>query len=73
MTLPTTYTAQEVADSLRASAYWVRKQVRQGVVQPMRVGRDYRFTDADVAQLYAALRPPPPPPVQQRRRKRRTF
>lgn len=68
--LDRTHTVAEVAGALKCSNWFVREQVKKGVVTPLRVGRHMRFTDDDVAQLTTALRPASPAPTRKRRRRR---
>ena len=72
MTLEGTYTAEQVAESLQCSVWYVRDLVKQGVVVPLRLGAHptapMRFTSQHVAGLKSFLTPPAPAP---RRRKRR--
>ena len=74
MPLPTAYTVTEVAEALKVSAWWVKKQVRLGVVSPMRLSKatngEMRFTEGDVQQLVRALTPAPAEPKARRRRNR---
>jgi hypothetical protein len=77
--LPATYTVAEIAEALKVSPWWVKKQVKAGLVTPIRLSTaknaPMRFTEADYQQLLAALTPGvvAPAPTQQkaRRRKRR--
>lgn len=72
-TLPKFHTAAEVAEALKTSTWWVRQQVKAGRVQPVRlsesVNAPLRFSDEDVAQLLATLRPPAPASPKRRRRR----
>jgi excisionase family DNA binding protein len=45
------YTIAEVAELTRMSEYWLREQCRQARVPHHRLGRSYRFTEFDLAQL----------------------
>jgi hypothetical protein len=74
MPLPTTYTTAEVAESLKASVWWIKKQVKLGRVTPIRMSdapnAEMRFTEEHVDQLVRALTPEPVA-TERRRRKRR--
>lgn len=74
MTLPTYYTVAEVAEAYKVTPWWVKKQVRLGLVTPVRLSgadnAEMRFTAADLEQLERLLRPAPTPAPT--RRKRRT-
>jgi len=78
MPLATTYTVAEIAEALKASPWWVKKQVKLGLVTPIRLSTarnsPMRFTEADYQQLLRALTPAvvaPAPAQKARRRKRR--
>lgn len=45
------YTVAEVAKLTRMSEYWLRQQCREARIPHHRLGRNYRFSDSDVAQL----------------------
>lgn len=72
--LPTTYTVEQVAESLGVTAWWVRRQIKAGVVNPLRVGdhpsSPIRFTQADVDHLIESMRPAVVEPTRKRRRRR---
>ena len=76
MTLEPTYSPEEVGESLGCSAAWVRKQVRSGVINPMRVGDHkqarIRLTAEDVEKLKVSMRRPEPV-LRVRRRRRRAL
>ncbi|BAG55212.1 hypothetical protein AV953_gp33 [Thermus virus IN93] len=42
-------TTKEVAQFLRKSPLWVRRQIRAGALRAVRVGRDYRVREEDLA------------------------
>jgi hypothetical protein len=78
MPLATTYTTAEIAEALKVSPWWVKKQVKAGLVSPIRLSTaknaPMRFTEADYQQLLRALTPTavaPAPAQKTRRRKRR--
>lgn len=54
MTLPQTYTLNDVADALGMSERWVREQVKNGATC-MRLGRKIRFTEAHYEELRASM------------------
>lgn len=74
MTLPTTFTVDEVAASLRISTRTVRNLIKRGACSPIRIGdgdkAPYRFTQADYEALESALRPAAAVPDRKRRRRR---
>lgn len=70
MSLPTTYTAAQVAEALHCSEWFIRDQVRRNVVRPLRLGSHLRapmrFTEEDIAALQRAMRPAAPAPKRRR-------
>ncbi len=42
-------TTKEVAQLLRKSPLWVRRQIRAGALRAVRVGREYRVREVDLA------------------------
>lgn len=84
MTLPRTYSTEEVAAAFGVSEKTLLGYIARGMVTPMRKGVNLRkhwrtgktvnaspyiFTDEDVEQLKAALRPPPKPTTSRGRRR----
>ena len=71
--IPQTHTVAEVAAALQKSEWWVRKQVKDGRVTPLRDSDAFnahiRFTQAHIDELYASMQPAPP--VERLRRRRR--
>ncbi|MGX9921750.1 DNA-binding protein [Streptomyces sp. NPDC002248] len=61
--LPKLHTADEVADALGVSAWWVQEQARRERVPVTRAAGSYRFTDRQFQQLLALLEQPAAPPV----------
>lgn len=49
--LPTLYSAQEVADALGCSLWWVRDRARRGLIPHTRVADSYKFTAEHVAEI----------------------
>ncbi|MFE3400747.1 DNA-binding protein [Streptomyces anulatus] len=49
--LPSLHTPEDVAESLRVSAWWVREQARKGNVHAVKVAGAWRFTDAQYQEL----------------------
>ncbi len=55
MSLPQTYSLDDVAAVLGKSRYWLASQVRAGKLPHLRTGRTVRFTEAHVQQILAAV------------------
>jgi predicted site-specific integrase-resolvase len=77
--LPVTYTSDEVAAALKISLWTLRRLVKAGAANPMRLSNsptaEMRFDDQDVADIKKALRSNtggaiPAPPATRRRRRR---
>lgn len=72
--LPEYYTTAEVAEAYKTSVWTIRRKVRAGKVNPLRLSdsptAELRWTDADLKQLEKALRPEAPVVPSQRRRRR---
>lgn len=49
--LPTLYSAQEVADALGCSLWWVRDRARRGLIPHVRVADAYKFTAGHFAEI----------------------
>jgi len=62
-------TVEDVADVLRKSPKWVTAAARDGVLPSRKVGRSYRFTEADVDAYIAGIAPTAAAPVARRRRR----
>jgi excisionase family DNA binding protein len=56
MTAERLLTAAEVADQLRRDAHWVNKLAATGVLAAAKVGRFWRFTQADVDEYLTRVR-----------------
>lgn len=74
MTLEQAYTADQVAESLNVSTWWVQEQVRRGRVSCLRVGPAHnapmRFETQHIDALKALMAPPPIITARKRRRRR---
>jgi excisionase family DNA binding protein len=55
-TMPRLYTVAEVAQLTQMSAYWLREQCRQSRIAHHRLGRNYRFSESDLADLMNGAR-----------------
>lgn len=53
------YTIAEAAEITRMSEYWLREQCREARLAHHRLGRCYRFAEADLLALMAASRVEP--------------
>lgn len=60
MTLEPDYTIDEVAEALRMSERWIRRQVANGA-EHQRYGHIIRFTEAQVTALRASMTKSPTP------------
>jgi hypothetical protein len=65
MSIPKLHTPQEVAEVWGHTADWWTKRARRGEVPHRVVGREVRFTDADLARILAdaAVEPTAPDPT----------
>lgn len=72
MSLERRYTTAEVAAALNVTAETVRDYIGRGLCAPLKLSSapngQYRFTQADVDTLVAALNPPKPARTRRRRR-----
>lgn len=65
----TTFTAPEVAEEFRCSAWKVKKVAREnGIGVNLDGSAGWRFTEADKQRLWDAMRPKKAAPVRRRRR-----
>ncbi|MFD7860939.1 helix-turn-helix domain-containing protein [Streptomyces sp. NPDC059783] len=49
--LPRLHTADDVAEALQVSPWWVKEQARRGRIAALKVGGAWRFTAAQVDQI----------------------
>ncbi|SMD24191.1 helix-turn-helix domain-containing protein [Lentzea albidocapillata] len=52
--LPRLHTAEEIAEALGVSEWWVKEQARQRRVPFVKVGGAYRFTSAHLDEIVAS-------------------
>ena len=50
------FTVAEVAELTQMSEYWLRQQCREARIPHHRLGRIYRFSESDLAQLLSESR-----------------
>ncbi|WP_406420863.1 hypothetical protein [Streptomyces sp. NBC_00842] len=51
--LPSLHTPEDIAESLKVSAWWVKEQARKGRVAAVKAAGAWRFTDEQYEQLLA--------------------
>jgi len=71
MSLPETYTVAQVAQAMQCSEWFVREQVKKGIVRPIRLGSNgqrapMRFTDEHIETMLRAMTPTAPTPRRRR-------